>query len=73
LKLTKDDFYKDSADQGMWFYKCGADFTEKRINEILQNQKLRELIEKEVDVDCDCEYGDCSHSMAERVLKESKK
>jgi len=38
-----------------------------------QNQKLRELIEKEVYPDCDCEYGGCRHSMAEEVLEESKK
>ena len=45
----------------------------QKVKENEQNQKLRELIEKEVDADCDCEYGGCRHSMAEQVLKESKK
>jgi len=40
--------------------------------QILVDQKLRELLEKEVH-DCDCEYGGCRHSMAEQLLKESKK
>ncbi|MGH7885674.1 MAG: hypothetical protein ACRENO_08280 [Thermodesulfobacteriota bacterium] len=47
MKLTKEEFYKDSASQGIWFYKS-REFTEKEIDEILQNQedaeKRRELI-----------------------------
>jgi len=34
MKLTKEDFYKDSASQGIWFYKS-REFTEKEINEII--------------------------------------
>ena len=43
MKLTKDDFYKDSASQGIWFYKCSADFTEEWISEILKTQEDAEL------------------------------
>jgi len=42
LKLTIDDFRKDSASQGIWFYRCISEFTEDGINQILKNQEYAE-------------------------------
>jgi len=63
MKLTVDDLE--------WLDRIGVD--SKRMKIIKQNQKLRELIEKEIKDKDEHPVVYCSIEIMERLLEESKK
>ena len=36
-----------------------------------RNNEIVKRLEEYVDADCDCEYGGCVHSVAEKILREN--
>ena len=48
MKISEDDFYKDSSSQGMWFYKLGLDFTKETMQELIEtiNNPPEKLLSK---------------------------
>ena len=52
---------------------CGQIWNKKEWLELKSALKLKELVKAHCNPKCDCEYGNCEHSICEQLIKESEK